>query len=207
MRATTEEGQSTHELVQLRHDLRQYVAVGILLSQPSPEENLAPDVLERLERIQQVFSRMGELTAPPAPQSAPAWVVDVAQLVHDCVAFVKLTHDVGLELYGEQPVHALCEPVQTRRAIANVLDNAARAAGPSGTVRVRVENLPNEALVEVTDDGNGFGRIPSVSGQGMSIVHDAVQSCRGRLEIVSGPGPGTTVRLLLPSRIDGQEAS
>jgi signal transduction histidine kinase len=31
-------------------------------------------------------------------------------------------------------------------------------------------------------------------------VAAAVRASRGRLEISSGPGPGTTVRLLLPAR-------
>jgi signal transduction histidine kinase len=69
-----------------------------------------------------------------------------------------------------------------------------------------VRRAAGGAVVEVTDDGDGFGRIPSVSGQGMSIVDQALRTCHGRLEITSGPGPGTTVRMLIPTPRDGEES-
>ncbi len=42
-------------------------------------------------------------------------------------------------------------------------------------------------------------RIASGHGHGMSVVGTVLQECHGRLEITSGPGPGTTVRMLIPS--------
>lgn len=195
--------QDCRELVTLRHDLRQYVAAGILLTQLPGDESLPPELGQRLERINQLFSRMRDLTAPPDPEATPArpaWVVDLVELVDECVSFARITHEVPLHLLGEGHIEAAADPVMLRRAVNNVLDNATRAAGDSGQVRVRVNSLPGEALVEVSDDGLGFGRIPSVSGQGMSIVDEALRSCHGRLEITSGPGPGTTVRLIVPSR-------
>jgi len=59
------------------------------------------------------------------------------------------------------------------------------------------------AWVEVTDDGHGFGQIESGSGHGLSIVSAAVRASNGRLEISSGPGPGTRVRIVMPTRLAG----
>jgi signal transduction histidine kinase len=183
--------------------MRQYVAAGTLLTNLAGGQPLDPEVRTRMESLRQIFYRMDELTRPTMPDpTGPRWLVDVVQLVDECVSFMRMSHEVTLELSGERSVEALCDPVMLRRAVTNVLDNAMRAAGSTGTVRVRVHDLATEALVEVSDDGNGFGGIPSLSGQGMSIVDRALRACRGKLEIHSGPGPGTTVRMHIPSHME-----
>ncbi len=198
------------EVVQLKHDLRQYVAAGVLLTQLPGDEKLDPSVQLRLRRIGQLFGQMQELTAakPTATPEPPTWVIDLVALVDECVAFTQLRHDdVPFVVSVDDHVEAVVDPVMLRRAVNNVLDNATRAAGDGGKVRVGVRRAPGGAVVEVTDDGDGFGRIPSVSGQGMSIVDQALRTCHGRLEITSGPGPGTTVRMLIPTASEGGAAS
>jgi len=190
--------QESRALGELRHDLKQYVAVGVLLTQVAHEESLDPEVRERLERLNQVFLRMEELTRSPLSSTSEGWLVDLVDLVEECVSFARLTHDVPLDVNSGRSIKAVCDPVLLRRAVSNVLDNATRAAGRSGRVVVRVDSVPGEALVEVSDDGDGFGRIPSVSGHGMSIVDEALRACQGYLEIISGPAPGTTVRMHIP---------
>jgi signal transduction histidine kinase len=88
-----------------------------------------------------------------------------------------------------------------------VLDNATRAAGGAGHIWVALRTGHDVAMLEVTDDGPGFARIPSVSGHGMAIVYEAMRACQGRLEIASGPGPGTTVRMLIPVLTEGGRLS
>lgn len=199
---------TTRELMQLRHDLRQYVAAGLLLAQMPGDELLDPGVRLRLQRLDQILNRMREMCEPSVPaeeQPPPPWV-DLVELVDECVSYARIAHDVPLAVDADGPIEAVADPVMLRRAVNNLLDNASRAAGASGQVRVRVDRRGSQAMVEVSDDGDGFGRIPSVSGQGMSIVDQALRACHGRLEISSGPGPGTTVRLLIPAFDDGREA-
>jgi signal transduction histidine kinase len=194
-------------LVQLVHDMRQCVAAGILLSGSLGADGAGPEESERLSRIHDVFLRMDELTTQPRLQARQEWVTDLVQLVDDCVSFARMTHDVPFDVQTGRAVEASCDPVLLRRAVTNVLDNATRAAGETGKVHVRVQSLPGEGLVEIRDEGSGFGRISSVSGQGMSIVDEALRSCRGSLEIISGPGPGTTVRMRIPSVQTAEEVS
>jgi signal transduction histidine kinase len=186
------------DLVQLRHDLRQYVAAGVLLTRLPGDELLDEGTQQRLERLRSLFLGMHELTAAPTVPTGAAWTLDLVQLVDECVSFVRMTHKVPLDLHSDGPATAYGDPVLLRRAVTNVLDNATRAAGESGHVKVRVDSLPGESLVEIADDGEGFGQIPTVTGEGLSIVDKALRACHGRLEISSGPGPGTTVRMLIP---------
>lgn len=108
------------------------------------------------------------------------------------------------------------DPLGLRRALLNLLSNAADAttecAGSEGRVTLTARRLGGEVSLAVSDDGVG---IPKESigmvfeplyttkvtgmGLGMSIVRDVVDSHRGRLEIDSSPGNGTTVSLILPA--------
>ena len=199
---------SAAELVNLCHDLRQYVSAGLLLSKMPGDENLEPSVRERLDLLHQQLTHTADLIAAARADVTPRrWEIDLASLVADCVKLVQLTHVVTIDVNtGRRPV-AYGDPVLTRRALVNLLDNAARAVGQDGTVTVTLGEDDTMAWVEVADTGLGFGQISSGSGHGLSIVHAAARASGGRLEISSGPGPGTRVRMVLVTRLDGRPAS
>jgi signal transduction histidine kinase len=193
--------QATRELC---HDLRQYVSAGLLLAQMPGDELLDSGVRERLETISQLFRHISDLVGARDDGGIHRELVtDLVELVDDCVRVVRLTREVAVvtELAGDAKVYG--DPVMLRRAVANVLDNASRAAGTGGSVHVRVSQESDVSSVEICDDGLGFGHIPSVNGHGLSIVDTALRACQGRLEISSGPGPGTTVRMSIPAQRQG----
>ncbi|MFZ9914470.1 MAG: ATP-binding protein, partial [Phycisphaerales bacterium] len=126
----------------------------------------------------------------------------------------------------EIPQHALT------RAVLNLLTNAADAMAPGRPVRqnhvkvsARLASSTASVILEVAD--NGVGMTEAVrrratdmffttrtrglgTGLGLALVNRVVERAGGRLEIVSSPGRGTTVRLLLPcasasESVDGRE--
>lgn len=187
------------ETAGLCHDLRQYVAAGLVLAdqRSAPWKDVEFD--RRLATIAQVLEDMNGLLEDYSSGLHRAVPVDLAVMVEECVELAKLMSTVPIDLgTGPGPVHAKAAPALLRRAVLNVLTNATRAAGVGGRVTVTTRRVGEHALIEVNDDGAGFGRIPAVNGYGMSVVEAAVRAAHGRLEIHSGPGPGTCVRLRLP---------
>ncbi len=83
-----------------------------------------------------------------------------------------------------------------------------------GTIVIRTKALPNETEISVSDTGPGMSpaqqrrlvqrmnggpeAIEDGHGHGMQIVKAAVEQLRGRLELDSAPGVGTTFILHLP---------
>lgn len=193
---------ASHELEDARlnrlcHDLRQYVATGLLLSEAA-DGDPGSEAYVRLGTIHTLFRQIGLLiNAEVDGASAGRTPIDLPELVSECTQLVAL-RDVEIETRVASTATAYGDAALLRRAVANVLDNALRAARGRGSIRVRVTVSGPNSVIEVTDDGIGFGRGPRGSGHGMSVVAMAVDACRGRLEIVSGPGPGTTVRMVLP---------
>jgi two-component system phosphate regulon sensor histidine kinase PhoR len=102
-------------------------------------------------------------------------------------------------------------------AIGNLLGNAVKYGGEPPVVTLRARKIPAGIAVEVTDNGEGiprgehrrifdkFYRIDDRlsreregSGLGLAIVKHIVRAHRGRVQVDSAPGKGSTFRIVLP---------
>ena len=183
----------------LFHDLRQCVTAGLLLSQLPTDSMLDNETQRRFGLLQQTLSHAGELLeSAAAEEHRHEWVVDLGELVEQCAAVAEFSHKIRIDNELVGPAVVVGDPILLHRAIDNMIDNAGRAAGASGHVLIRVGAAGDHVWFEVSDDGPGFGKIEHGTGQGLAVITTAVRACDGRLEISSGPGPGTTVRVSLP---------
>jgi two-component system NarL family sensor kinase len=88
-----------------------------------------------------------------------------------------------------------------REALRNV-----QAHAGAGSVRVEVTHpAPGATRLIVADDGRGFSpedreRRGAEGHVGLSLLSDLVEQARGRLDVRSTPGRGTTVELEVPAR-------
>jgi signal transduction histidine kinase len=96
------------------------------------------------------------------------------------------------------PAMVYANGIELGRAVRNILWNALDAAGPTGHVAMRISTCGTTAIVEIEDDGPGFGAVAS-SGMslGLDIVRRVAKSCGGKLEISGGDLGGCSVRLIL----------
>lgn len=131
--------------------------------------------------------------------------VDLAGLVTEAATELAprgAERDVTVEA---SPLPARIEgvPQSLRRAIANLADNALRAA-PPGTRIVLASGTSGEwAWVAVADEGEGIDpeviEKPARRGLGLSIVHQIVEAHGGRLAAHRGEERGTTMVMWLPN--------
>jgi len=119
--------------------------------------------------------------------------------------------ELHLDLKPGLPACTL-DPTHLEMALLNVLINARDAMPNGGQVKVATALAPgNQVAICVADGGEGM--TPEVmrratepffttkgpgTGLGLAMVHGFVQQSRGRLDIDSTPGQGTTVRMLFP---------
>jgi signal transduction histidine kinase len=107
--------------------------------------------------------------------------------------------------------------MQMEQALLELVSNALDAMPKGGTLRLAAHAgaggpPASEVLVEVSDTGGGIPEhvLPSVcepffttreegTGLGLAIAKRYVEQNGGRLEILSTPGTGTTVRVRLPT--------
>jgi two-component system, OmpR family, sensor kinase len=191
---------------QAAHDLRQPVAAVLAVVSAALADPQLPDrvrrCLEQIEAQAQWISKIiQDLLAGPAAV-AGAEPVDIARLVRDTVTSEQLTYAplIGLRQPDLAPRYVMATETRLRRALANVLANATRAAGPHGHVQLAERVDGDTEVIEISDDGPGFESTPAgrATGMGLAITQHVLAECGGRME-VSRAAPGRTlVRLLLP---------
>lgn len=131
-------------------------------------------------------------------------------IVHNEVKYVA---EVVRE-YGELP-EVECLPSQLNQVFLNMLVNAAQAiTRPRGRITVRTGRSGEEhVFVEIEDTGEGIAPenltrifdpffttkpVGKGTGLGLALSYSIVTRHRGRIEVRSQPGEGTTFRIVLP---------
>ena len=122
---------------------------------------------------------------------------------------VELNLDIDEHAFG---LFVTVDPVQFKRVISNLLNNAIEAIGGTGEVIVRLEKHADQACIRLTDTGKGM---PSAllekikkggtthgkqggTGIGIASAIAFVEHCGGYFDITSQAGQGTTVIMELP---------
>lgn len=123
---------------------------------PAGQRALAAALHSELGRVERLLG-----DGPPAARPDRPGVVDLREALTPLVAAWRAR---GLDLTGPPPgppVHALGHPDAVRRAVSNLLDNAARhAPGATVTLTVSIPDDDGAALLVVHDDGPG---VPAVA--------------------------------------------
>ncbi|WP_166176147.1 ATP-binding protein [Rubrobacter tropicus] len=94
------------------------------------------------------------------------------------------------------------EQVELLRILQEALLNALRHSG-AGRIRVSAGVRGGRLWVQVEDDGRGFDLARTGAGMGIRGMRERAHAVGGELEIFSGPGRGTTVRITLDLGDDG----
>jgi PAS domain S-box-containing protein len=187
--------------------------------------NNAGGAAEPIRRAQRAAMKAGKLTQQlltfarkqrlePRRVNLNALLVEFSELL---VRTLGDQVEMQLDLKPGLPSCKL-DPTHFEMALLNVLINARDAMPKGGRVRVSTAvaadgSTPGASHVAVciTDEGEGmtadvvrratepfFTTKGPGTGLGLAMVHGFVQQSRGRLDIDSAPGKGTTVRMVFP---------
>jgi signal transduction histidine kinase len=182
------------------HDLRQPLATIALLTESAVAETEVPESTQtRLNQIAAATAWMSSIVreAEDAGTAACDLEVDLRDTARESAAVPRWNEIVWRVELGEQPIRMRANPVLLRRAVANMVDNACRAAGPGGTVRIRVRKVACWAMIDIEDSGPGFGRIPTGHGLGMLVVERAAAQYGGAVTVGESRLGGARVELRL----------
>jgi len=190
-----------------------------------PELEALEGVRHQVERIDATVRALLDRARPRRLNPARTSLVELTQRAVN-VARAQLTveatqsHRVGIEF--EHPladIELSADAAQVEDAVLNLLINALEAIGDEGEVKVRIicsesdseSQTEEEAIIEVSDNGRGiseenlvrifnpfFTTTQGGTGLGLPAVRRIARAHRGRVEVTSSPGRGSTFRIHLP---------
>ncbi len=180
---------------------------------------LPQDVRESLAQIDEAAQRMtsiiGDLLFMARPADQPQAHVDVAKILVSTVELLRAGvaewPRVVMDLDRLPPINGYASKLG--QVFLNVLRNAVQAveAKDDGEIRIRARATDDAVSIEFEDNGAGiaedvlprvlepfFTTRPDGTGLGLWISLGLVEHHRGRLEVKSAVGAGTTVTISLP---------
>ena len=145
---------------------------------------------------------------------------DPIQAVVQAMSEAAVDRGVALEsTVPAGPVEMRFDRERIVQLMTNLIGNAIKFTPRDGAVSVRLEERPDEVLIEVSDTGAGIpaDELPHIferfyrgtntgearasgSGLGLAIVRSIVEMHDGRIDLASELGKGTQVRISLPGR-------
>ncbi len=205
------------------HDLKNTAATLSLMLQnlPAHFENPAfrEDALRAISRIvahlNQLIGRLSLLRQQPELQWTDA---DLNEVVHQALGALEGASGVRLvKTLGSVPKVKM-DPEQMQKVMVNLVLNAKEACGEGGEIRVQTGTQKGWAMLSVSDNGCGmtaefiqrslFRPFQTTKKKGIGIgmfqSKRIVEAHRGKIEVESEPGKGTTFRVLLPLKGETQ---
>lgn len=184
----------------------------------SSEREFVSIILEEVDRLDRV---VGSVLDYARPARGTMGEVNLRQVL-ERIRLMLEAESSGCEIVVETeddlpPVRADAE--QLRQVLLNLVKNAVQALGGRGRIRIGAVSAPGAALgvtsavaLTVSDEGPGIAPemmkslfVPFVTtkergtGLGLAISQRIIQEMRGRIEVSSRVGEGTTFSILLPS--------
>ena len=170
------------------------------------------------QRMQALVSDLMSLSRIEAiKHEAPRSRVDLAEVARSVVG--EFGNQVAIELEtNRDDIAVMGDRAQLAQVLRNLVDNAKKYGKSGGTISVTLEASPTGwVLLAIRDEGEGISpehlprlterfyradtsrsRAAGGTGLGLSIVKHIVERHRGRFDLASRQGRGTTATIMLP---------
>jgi signal transduction histidine kinase len=186
----------------LLHDLgHQMMTLSLLAETVRDDSTLSGSSRQRMELVMQEMFRIVDVITDSMPAESAGTVggtpgiVDVRRLAAEVAQLATLAYDTDVVVGEGRPAVLRISGTLLWRVLANLVDNAVRAAGPDGAVEIRVDQ-ELDTVIEVTDSGPGFGSGPrGTAGIGLTVVRQLLEAEGGRLEVTPADSGGTCARI------------
>jgi two-component system, OmpR family, sensor histidine kinase MprB len=207
---------ASHELRTPLTSLRTNIEV-LAMADELPEEDRAQLIRDVVEQLGEMTALIGELTELARGEEHDAALEEVRfdLLTEDAIRRTERNRpNVPIEA-DLDPTTVVGMPASLERAIANLLDNAAKWSPPDAPVQVQLRN----GELTVRDHGPGIADedVPHVfdrfyratsarsmpgSGLGLAIVKQVAEAHGGTVAVDHAPGGGTLMRFSIPARTE-----
>lgn len=199
-----------------------YHSLDLDFPETDPRSTDARIISEKIDHLNRIVEQVLALSRNAEPQFAPVDLNQVVQELNLLLRHKLKNHAIEChrELQPDLPLIA-GDDTQLEQVFLNLSLNAVEAMPQGGRLEIVTRTIPSPEKnasttwveIEFADTGCGMtpeeqrGAFKSLlktskqkgTGIGLAIVGRIIEAHRGKIEIYSKPGKGTTIRVLLPS--------
>jgi signal transduction histidine kinase len=191
-----------------------------LMKSPDAGEQLAAclrNIVTSVDRCGRIVRTLLRYTREEPSEKQACSINDVAKQAVELVrSSFEPWSELHMELDPKAPL-APMNPLEIELVLVNLFRNAVQASDGRVTISIRTARIESGVRIAVCDNGCGmneeqrkhvFDPLYSTrrqfggSGLGMSIARGMIQGHKGRMEVESQPGVGTTVTIDLPVALE-----
>jgi signal transduction histidine kinase len=174
---------------------------------------------EGAERLADIVQRMKGFVQL---DEAELQKVDIHEGLEDTLAMLpydKIEKVTIIREYGDLP-KVTCYSARMNQVFYNILINGAEAVADDGQIRIKTDSDGENVMVRFIDNGIGIKKehldkifepgfttrgVGVGTGLGLTIAYQVIQDHQGEIEVKSGLGKGTEVKLCIPVRTGKRE--
>ncbi|HEV2318766.1 MAG TPA: XrtA/PEP-CTERM system histidine kinase PrsK, partial [Verrucomicrobiae bacterium] len=176
---------------------------------PEFREDAFRGISKTIDHVNQLIQRLGQLRGRLQIKPAAA---DLNKLVLSVLSGVETSAQINLVRTIHPLPKVLLDEEQMQKVVTNLIFNATEAVSATGEVRVETSQNNGWAVLSVSDNGCGMNpeflthslfrpfQTTKKNGLGIGLFQSKmiVEAHRGRIQVESQPGKGTTFRIILP---------
>jgi two-component system, NtrC family, sensor kinase len=181
--------------------------------------DLIEESLEGTERIKKIVADLKDFAHPGKKDCVET---DINQGLESTINIVwnEIKYKCKLEKdYAPLPL-VWCHSQHINQVFMNMLINAAQAIEKNGLITIRTRHVGEEVVVQIKDNGCGIPEqiqsqifdpffttkdIGKGTGLGLSMSYSIIEKHKGRIDVDSKVGKGTTFRVYLPTSKSRQD--
>lgn len=177
---------------------------------------------EEVDEVNKIISEFLFLSKPRKTELIEVSMIDIFKSIESMVKSSSLVKgiDVDFQLSKEER-YVMCDEAELKQVILNICKNAVDAMIYKTNAKLEIktgfDEETNEMFIKITDNGEGiseenlkkigtsfFTTKESGTGLGLNICYKIIKAHKGKIELQSKLGEGTTFSIMLPC-IDDEE--
>ena len=177
------------------------------MADDDPNQPVVKEILGQIRRLDETVKDLLQFARPTPPKLTSVSLHDALKRVVSVVQKEPELHQIRMEHQGNaQDSVVLADEVQIEQLLMNIILNAAHASNDDGIVQIGIQPNATSVRLIVSDSGKGmsaevrdrafepfYTTKAKGTGLGLSICRRIMEVHRGRIELQSEPGKGTTV--------------
>ncbi|RDI45620.1 ATP-binding protein [Falsibacillus pallidus] len=167
-----------------------------------------------LNELNHAQSIINDYLSLAKPSSEGLSTINVSEEVEKTIELMKSysnIQNIHIETEIEDDLYMKGNKGEVKQILVNIMKNGIEAMDNGGTLKVQVFNKHGAAMIEISDSGKGMTHtqlkklgVPFYTtkekgtGVGMTITFQLVHAMKGKIDVESEPGKGTSIRIKFP---------